>query len=433
MGLTQGPWTIQALKSGTINIQKTKKEKKEKEKEKMTTGIKTIWCEGLDAWKQQWSPSHPVKQSPLPGLLWGWVGPGELPSWTLWLLRPHSPSEEVSPRGQCSGSQYLTSASATVSRSGLQQGGKDIHSGFTHMDWACHRHSQLLQTQHEGLDDPWDGVCSHKCHRSPWGASTAWIQSGCVKLQGRVERRHVGCRLTVVGVFLRQGSLRPNSWFLQTQPLSQGSDALAELMGWHGCTDSWSRECTLTAASPGGTMGACESGGGNPQLMQLRVAPAGLRSAPSVIPRRQPWSLGDSLRGTGSAVVAMWPGRTPAAPVSNILPCCSCPHVHTCHIPWGLLFGSRVTVTMAREAGLSSGPGTWWQGGRNGRENVGMWNLCGVGEWRPDTYTDLQGQVNLPSPDFPPPPVCLDCLERSVLREGFEGLAATLIYFTWMF
>lgn len=69
MGLTQGPWTIQALKSGTINIQKTKKEKKEKEKEKMTTGIKTIWCEGLDAWKQQWSPSHPVKQSPLPGLL----------------------------------------------------------------------------------------------------------------------------------------------------------------------------------------------------------------------------------------------------------------------------------------------------------------------------------------------------------------------------
>ena len=48
---------------------KTKKEKKEKEKEKMTTGIKTIWCEGLDAWKQQWSPSHPVMQSPLPGLL----------------------------------------------------------------------------------------------------------------------------------------------------------------------------------------------------------------------------------------------------------------------------------------------------------------------------------------------------------------------------
>ena len=32
MGLKQGPWTIQALKSGTINIQKTKKEKKEKER-----------------------------------------------------------------------------------------------------------------------------------------------------------------------------------------------------------------------------------------------------------------------------------------------------------------------------------------------------------------------------------------------------------------
>ena len=30
MGLKQGPWTIQALKSGTINIQKTKKEKRKK-------------------------------------------------------------------------------------------------------------------------------------------------------------------------------------------------------------------------------------------------------------------------------------------------------------------------------------------------------------------------------------------------------------------
>ena len=78
-----------------------------------------------------------------------------------------------------------------------------------------------------------------------------------------------------------------------------------------------------------------------------------------MIPRRQPWSLGDPLRGTGSAVVAMWPGQTPTAPVSNILSCCSRPHVHTCHIPRGLLLSSRVMVTMARQAGLSSGPGTW--------------------------------------------------------------------------
>lgn len=61
--------TVKEIMFTVVWFLKTKKEKKEKEKEKMTTGIKTIWCEGLDAWKQQWSPSHPVKQSPLPGLL----------------------------------------------------------------------------------------------------------------------------------------------------------------------------------------------------------------------------------------------------------------------------------------------------------------------------------------------------------------------------
>lgn len=115
-------------------VSEDKERKKKKEKEKVTTGIKTIWCEGLDAQKQQRSPSRAMKHRALPGLLCSWVGPGGLPSRVLWLLRPETPSEEVCPRGQCSGSQYLTSASAAVSRSGLQQGGKETYSGFTRMD-----------------------------------------------------------------------------------------------------------------------------------------------------------------------------------------------------------------------------------------------------------------------------------------------------------
>lgn len=51
----------------------------------------------------------------------------------------------------------------------------------------------------------------------------------------------------------------------------------------------------------------------NPQLMQLRVAPAGLRRA-QCDSQKTAWGLGDSPRGTGSCAVAVQPGRAPAAP-----------------------------------------------------------------------------------------------------------------------
>lgn len=163
-----------------------------------------------------------------------------------------------------------------------------------------------------------------------------------------------------------QRSMKASMWLLPGSSLCIGAQMHRLVSDRRGCQNSWATEGCLEGARPGPQL-VC----GNLRPVELSWwQPEGREASCGPVSGRR-WNLGDLRGGARSAAVSPCPELPATDLVSALLSRRCHPQVRLVTYRQLGLLAQEPRLLWLERLGLSLHPGTWGQGGRKGRGNMG--------------------------------------------------------------